>query len=98
MARRGRRAIRRANWGDTRTVRHTPPSTIHGMDRAPNRQRLANFIDLALTPWKLYGRPVAAVPIPRSVLATCGEEMHILADALRDERREGERGALGELR
>jgi hypothetical protein len=68
------------------------------MDRAPNRQRLANFIDLALTPWKLYGRPVAAVPIPRSVLATCGDEMHALADALRDERREVDAGTLRELR
>src|SRR4029079_19791243 len=68
-------------WGDTRTVCQPPASTIHGMNTAAHRQRLANFIDLALTPWTLYGRPIAAVPIPRSVLATCGEEMHALADA-----------------
>ncbi len=68
------------------------------MDRAPNRQRLANFIDLALTPWTLYGRPIAAVPIPRSVLSTCGDEMHVLADALRDERRAVDAGTLRELR
>ena len=67
------------------------------MNTAPNRQRLANFIDLALTPWTLYGRPIAAVPIPRSVLATCGEEMHALADALRDERRTVDAGTLREL-
>ena len=68
------------------------------MNTATNRQRLANFIDLALTPWTLYGRPIAAVPIPRSVLATCGEEMHVLADALRDERRTVDAGTLRELR
>ena len=68
------------------------------MERSPNRQRLANFIDLALTPWILYGRPMAAVPIPRSVLATCSEQMHDLADALRDERRTVDAGTLRELR
>jgi hypothetical protein len=68
------------------------------MNTAKNRQRLANFIDLALTPWSLYGRPIAAVPIPRSVLATCGEEMHVLAEALRDERRTVDAGTLRELR
>jgi hypothetical protein len=68
------------------------------MNTAANRQRLANFIDLALTPWSLYGRPIAAVPIPRSVLATCGEEMHVLAEALRDERRTVDAGTLRELR
>jgi hypothetical protein len=68
------------------------------MNTAANRQRLANFIDLALTPWTLYGRPIAAVPIPRSVIATCGEEMHALADALRDERRAVDAGTLRELR
>ena len=68
------------------------------MNRATNRQRLANFIDVALTPWSLYGRPIAAVPIPRSVVATCGEQMHALADALRDERRTVDAGTLRELR
>jgi hypothetical protein len=68
------------------------------MNTAKNRQRLANFIDLALTPWSMYGRPIAAVPIPRSVRATCGEQMHALADALRDERRTVDAGTLRELR
>jgi hypothetical protein len=68
------------------------------MNTATNRQRLASFIDLALTPWTLYGRPIAAVPIPRSVLAACGEELHALADALRDERRAVDAGTLHELR
>jgi hypothetical protein len=68
------------------------------MNTAANRQRLARFIDVALTPWSLYGRPIAAVPIPRSVLATCGEQMHALADALRDERRTVDAGTLRELR
>ncbi len=68
------------------------------MNTAANRQRLANFIDLALNPWSLYGRPIAAVPIPRSVLVTCGEEMHALAEALRDERRTVDAGTLRELR
>jgi hypothetical protein len=67
------------------------------MNTATNRQRLARFIDVALTPWSPYGRPIAAVPIPRSVLATCGEEMHVLADALRDERRTVDAGTLREL-
>ncbi len=67
------------------------------MNTAANRRRLANFIDLALTPWTLHGRRIAAVPIPRSVLATCGEEMHALADALRDERRTVDAGTLREL-
>jgi hypothetical protein len=68
------------------------------MKTATNRQRLANFIDVALTPWSLYGRPIAAVPIPRNVLAACGEEMRALADALRDERRTVDAGTLRELR
>jgi len=67
------------------------------MERSPNRQRLANFIDLALTPWNLYGRRATAVPIPGSVLATCAEEMHVLADVLRDERRTVDTGTLREL-
>jgi hypothetical protein len=67
------------------------------MNTAANRQRLAHFIDVALTPRRLYGRQITAVPIPRSVLATCGEEMHVLADALRDERRSVDAGTLREL-
>jgi hypothetical protein len=67
------------------------------MERSPNRQRLANFIDLALTPWNLYGRRGTAVPIPGSVLATCAEEMYVLADVLRDERRTVDTGTLREL-
>ncbi|HVI18053.1 MAG TPA: hypothetical protein VM712_06725 [Gaiellales bacterium] len=67
------------------------------MNTATNRQRLAHFIDIALTPRKLYGRRISAVPIPASVLATCGEEMHALADALRDERRAVDAGTLREL-
>ena len=67
------------------------------MNTAANRQRLARFIDIALTPRTLNGRRIAAVPIPRSVLATCGDEMHELADALRDERRSVDAGTLREL-
>jgi hypothetical protein len=67
------------------------------MSTATHRQRLAHFIDVALTPWTLHGRRIAAVPIPRSVLATCGEELHALADALRDERRTVDAGTLREL-
>jgi hypothetical protein len=67
------------------------------MNTATNRQRLAHFIDVALTPRKLYGRRITAVPIPRSVLATCGEELHVLADALRDERRAVDAETLREL-
>jgi hypothetical protein len=37
------------------------------------------------------------VPIPRSVLATCGDEMRALADVLRDERRTVDSGTLREL-
>jgi hypothetical protein len=57
------------------------------MDTAANRERLAHFIDVALTPRKMDVGRIRAVPIPHSVLATCGDEMHALADALRDERR-----------
>jgi len=67
------------------------------MNTATNRLRLANFIDVALTPRRMYGRRIAAVPIPRSVLATCGEEMHHLAVVLRDERRSVDAGTLREL-
>jgi hypothetical protein len=67
------------------------------MNMAANRQRLANFIDVALTPRKLYGRRISAVPIPGPVLAACGEEMHVLADVLRDERRTVDAGTLREL-
>ena len=67
------------------------------MNTATNRQRLAHFIDVALTPRKMYGRRVTAVPIPGSVLATCAEEMHVLADVLRDERRIVDTGTLREL-
>jgi hypothetical protein len=68
------------------------------MNMVANRRRLANFIDVALTPRSLYGRPIAAVPIPRSVLASCGQEMRALSDALRDERRTVDAGTLRELR
>ena len=67
------------------------------MNAATNRQRLAHFIDVALTPRKMYGRRVTAVPIPGSVLAACGEEMQVLAEALRDERRTVDAGTLREL-
>ena len=67
------------------------------MNTATNRQRLAHFIDVALTPRKLYGRRITAVPIPGPVLAACGEEMHVLADVLRDERRTVDAGTLREL-
>jgi hypothetical protein len=67
------------------------------MNTATNRQRLAHFIDVALTPRKMYGRRVTTVPIPRSVLATCGDELHVLADALRDERRTVDAGTLRQL-
>jgi len=55
-----------------------------GMNTLAHRQRLARFIDLALAPRTWYG---AAVPVPRNVLATCGDALRDLAAALRDERR-----------
>jgi hypothetical protein len=70
---------------------------MHGMNTAANRSRLANFIDVALAPRELYGRRITSVPIPRSVLATCGEELRVLADALRDERRSVDAVTLREL-
>jgi hypothetical protein len=50
-----------------------------------HRQRLARFIDLALTPQIWHGYRLAAIPIPRAVLATCSDAMRDLAAALRNE-------------
>jgi hypothetical protein len=67
----------------------TPPGEpyVPGMNTVTHRHRLARFIDLALTPRTWHGLRLAAVPVPRSVLATCGDAMRDLAAALRDERR-----------
>ena len=54
------------------------------MNTVAHRRRLAGFIDLALASRTWYG---AAVPVPRNVLATCGDALRDLAAALRDERR-----------
>jgi len=66
------------------TVRLPDEPYAPGMNTVTHRHRLARFIDLALAPRTWYG---AAVPVPRNVLATCGDALRDLAAALRDERR-----------
>jgi hypothetical protein len=64
------------------------------MNTTAHRHRLARFIDLALAPRTWYG---AGVPVPRNVLATCGDAMRDLAAALRDERRTVDAATLRDL-
>jgi hypothetical protein len=64
---------------------------------AAHRNRLANFIDVSLAPRTWHGARLAAVPIPRAVIATCADAMRDLAAALRDERRTVDPSTLREL-
>ena len=62
-----------------------------------HRYRLARFIDMALAPQIWHGARLAAIPIPRAVLAASGDAMRDLATALRDERRSVDPSTLREL-
>jgi hypothetical protein len=76
------------------TVKRPDEPYAQDMNTLTHRHRLARFIDLALAPRTWYG---AAVPLPRNVLATCGDAMRDLAAALRDERRAVDAATLSEV-
>jgi hypothetical protein len=67
------------------------------MDPRARRTRLAQFIDSALEPPILFGRPLARIPIPAPVLRASGETMRDIADRLRDPAMTVDPAALSEL-
>jgi hypothetical protein len=58
---------------------------------------LAHFIDSALEPPMLFGRPLARIPIPAPVLRASGETLRDIADLLRDPAMPVDPAALSDL-
>jgi hypothetical protein len=86
--------------GDTGGIRTFPSARqpyASGMNSVARRHRLAGFIDIALAPRTWHGRRLASVPIPGTVLATCGDALRDVAAVLRDEDRTVDASTLHEL-
>jgi hypothetical protein len=83
--------------GASRTLGRAGATYAACMNLVARRHRLAGFIDGALAPRIWHGRRLAAVPIPRNVLAVCRDALRDLADALRDERRSVDAATLEDI-